>query len=252
MVWQPAAVLDGLHVRRGGRGSALLLLHGLGASADVWDPLLPIVEDRWRWAAVDLPGHGASAPLPRYSFGALAAAVAAAVDPDEPVVVLGHSLGGVVALALASGWFGLRVSGAIALGSKVVWTAEELARARALAERPVTVHGSRQEAVARALRTAGLTGTAGEATGERLVVEVDGGWRLALDPAAFGVGEPDAAGLLAAARCPVVLARGVADPMVSAEQLAALVPQPVDVPDAGHNAHVEQPAAVAELLTPFE
>jgi pimeloyl-ACP methyl ester carboxylesterase len=40
--------------------------------------------------------------------------------------------------------------------------------------------------------------------------------------------------------------------MVSAGQLAALAPHPVDVPGAGHNAHVEDPAAVAALLTPFE
>jgi pimeloyl-ACP methyl ester carboxylesterase len=233
-LWQPAAVPDGLHVRRGGTGSTLLLLlHGLGADADVWDPLLPHVEDRFRWAAVDLPGHGGSAPLPRYSFGALAAAVAPIAEPDEPVVALGHSLGGVIALALASGWFGLQVVGAVALGSKVVWTDDELARARALAERPVTVLATREEAVARALRVAGLTGLVGEAAAERLVVEVDGGWRLALDPAAFGVGAPDAAGLLAAARCPVVLARGATDPMVSADQLAALAPRPVDVPGAG-------------------
>ena len=245
-------MLDGLHVRRGGDGPALLLLlHGLGADADVWDPLLPHVEEQWRWAAVDLPGHGGSAPLPRYSFGALAAAVAPVAAPDQPVVVLGHSLGGVVALALASGWFGLRPAAAVALGSKLVWTDDELAGARALSRRPVTVFGSREEAVARAVKVAGLTGLVGASAAERLVVEVDDGWRLALDPAAFGVGAPDAAGLLAAARSRVVLARGAADPMVSAAQLAALAARPVDLPGAGHNAHVEDPAAVAALLTPF-
>jgi pimeloyl-ACP methyl ester carboxylesterase len=98
---------------------------------------------------------------------------------------------------------------------------------------------------------AGLTGLVEESAAERLVTEVDDGWRLALDPAAFGVGAPDAAGLLAAARCPVVLARGDGDPMVSADQLAALVPDPVDVAGTGHNAHVEDPASVAALLTPF-
>jgi pimeloyl-ACP methyl ester carboxylesterase len=245
-------VPEGLHVRRGGDGPALLLLlHGLGADADVWDPLLRQVGARWRWAAVDLPGHGGSAPLPRYSFGALAAAVAPIAEPEEPVVVLGHSLGGVVALTLASGWFGLQVVGAVALGSKVVWTGEELAAARALAGRPVTVFGNREEAVARALKVAGLTGLVDEPAAERLVVQVDDGWRLALDPAAYGVGAPDAPGLLAAARSPVVLARGASDPMVSAGQLAALSPGSVDVPGAGHNAHVEDPAAVAALLSPF-
>ncbi|AIJ25511.1 alpha/beta hydrolase fold protein [Amycolatopsis methanolica 239] len=77
----------------------------------------------------DLPGHGRSEPLPRYSFGALAAAVAEVVPAGTTVAVLGHSLGGVVALTLASGWFGVRVSGACGLGMKVRWSDEELARA---------------------------------------------------------------------------------------------------------------------------
>ena len=48
--------------------------------------------------------------LPRYTFGHLAAAVAGTVPSGTYVIVLCHSLGGVVALALASGWFGVEVS----------------------------------------------------------------------------------------------------------------------------------------------
>ena len=40
-------------------------------------------------APCNLPGHGGSAPLPRVSFGALAAAVAEQLPQDEPVVVPG-------------------------------------------------------------------------------------------------------------------------------------------------------------------
>jgi hypothetical protein len=36
--------------------------------------------------------------------------------------------------------------------------------------------------------------------------------------------------------------------MVSAEQLRAIAPDAVDLPGLGHNAHVEGPAAVADLL----
>jgi pimeloyl-ACP methyl ester carboxylesterase len=73
-------------------------------------------------------------------------------------------------------------------------------------------------------------------------------WRPAFDPRAFGVGDPAVATLLAAAPVPVVLARGEHDAMVSAEQLRALVPAPVDLAGLGHNAHVESPAAVAQLV----
>jgi pimeloyl-ACP methyl ester carboxylesterase len=80
------------------------------------------------------------------------------------------------------------------------------------------------------------------------VVEVPGGWRAALDPAAFGVGEPDVAGLLAAARCPVVLAAGEGDPMCPPEHLLAADPGGVVLPGVGHNAHVERPASIEPVL----
>ena len=72
--------------------------------------------------------------------------------------------------------------------------------------------------------------------------------RLAQDPRTFGVGVPDMAGLLAAAGCPVVLARGEHDLMVSHDELATLVPTPVTLPGLGHNAHVEDPGAVLALV----
>jgi pimeloyl-ACP methyl ester carboxylesterase len=214
--------------------------------------MAPALERSWpgRWTAVDLPGHGGSPPLSRVSFGALAAAVADELPQDEPVVVLGHSLGGVLALALASGWFGVRVSRAVGIGIKAVWSADELARAQALAARPVSWFDDREQAVARHLLVSGLTGLVGPDDGAAAagVVEQDGRWRLALDPRSFGVGAPDLPGLLAAARAPVVLARGEHDAMVSDDHLAGLVPDPVVLPGCGHNAHVERPEAVAGLL----
>jgi hypothetical protein len=72
-------VSDRLRVLEGGgRQPLLILLHGLGATAEVWEGWRPLLEERWpgRWLAPDLPGHGGSAPLARYSFGSLAAAVA--------------------------------------------------------------------------------------------------------------------------------------------------------------------------------
>jgi len=83
------------------------------------------------------------------------------------------------------------------------------------------------------------------------VVETPEGWRVAQDPATFGVGVPDMAGLLERTACPVVLARGENDQMVSDADLRALVRGPVTLEGLGHNAHVEDPAAVVELVRPF-
>ena len=104
-------------------------------------------------------------------------------------------------------------------------------------------------AVDRFLRVSGLAGLVrpDDPVVDAGVVAEGSGWRLAQDTRTFGVGVPDMAGLLAAAGCPVVLARGEHDPMVSHDELAALVADPVTLPGLGHNAHVEDPAAVLAL-----
>ena len=240
--------MTALRVRRGGSGSpVLLLLHGLGATGDVWNGLLTELGER-AWVAPDLPGHGGSAGLPRYTFAAVADAVANLVDPAGTIVV-GHSFGGVVALHLA-GRPGVRL--VVGVGIKVAWTGSELARAAGLADRPSAVHPTRADALARHLRVSGLDGLVAtdDPALDAAVRETGGGWSPTFDPRAFGVGDPGVAALVAAAPVPVVLARGEHDPMVSAAQLAAVVPDPVELPGLGHNAHVERPAALLPLLVP--
>jgi len=81
-----------------GDGPSILLLHGFGGAAWNFTELAPFLAGR-RLIVPDLPGHGASEPLPAPSLASFADVVAELVD--EPVGVLGHSLGGVVALRLA-------------------------------------------------------------------------------------------------------------------------------------------------------
>jgi pimeloyl-ACP methyl ester carboxylesterase len=244
---------SGLRVHEGGSGEPLLvLLHGLGASGDVWDAWRPLLARRWpgRWVAPDLPGHGGSPPLARYTFDRFAAAVAGAVRPSARAVVLGHSLGGAVGLALAGGGFPVPVQAVIGLGIKVAWTEEDLARAQAIAHRPPAWFASRDEAAARYLRVSGLAGLlpAGHPAVDAGLREQDGRWRLAMDPGAFAVGAPDMARLLAGSRAPVTLARGEHDPMNTDEQLARLGAATVTLPGLGHNAHVENPELTVTLL----
>jgi pimeloyl-ACP methyl ester carboxylesterase len=231
--------MTALRIRTGGTESpTVLLLHGLGATADVWTAL-PDALGETAWIAPDLPGHGGAAALPSYSFAAVADAVADLIDP-RGTVIAGHSFGGVIALQLA-GRPGVRA--VIGLGIKLVWTPEELAKAAALAQRPAKVFGTREEAARWHMRVAGVEDAPSSA-----LVETGDGWRTTFDPRAFGVGEPPVAELLAAAPVPVVLARGEHDPMVSAEQIRAVGAEPVELPGLGHNAHVESPDAVRRLL----
>src|SRR5262245_40030634 len=94
---------------RGGDGERLLvLLHGMGANASVWERLLSIVERSWsgRWLAPDLRGHGRSVREGPYGIGAHAADVAALIEAEAPgpVTLVGHSFGGAVAALVATGW----------------------------------------------------------------------------------------------------------------------------------------------------
>ncbi|MDR2984050.1 MAG: alpha/beta hydrolase, partial [Nocardiopsaceae bacterium] len=227
-----------LRVHEGGRGEPLLvLLHGLGATGDVWDRWRTLLAERWpgRWLAPDLPGHGGSAPLPEYTFNGFAAAVASLVRPDEHTVVLGHSLGGVVGLALAGGGFGVPVQAVIGLGIKVVWTSEDLDRAQAVARRPMAWFSSRDEAAARYLRVSGLAGLlpAEDPAVDAGLRTQDGQWRLAMDLGSFAVGAPDMPLLVARSAAPVTLARGEHDPMNTDEQLAALGVPTITLPKLG-------------------
>ncbi len=249
-------MLREMRLQTGGDGGpVLLLVHGLGATSDVWNRWPGLLSEHWpgRWLAPDLPGHGSSAPLPRYSFGALAASLAELVSAEERMVVLGHSLGGVLGLTLASGWFGVPVDAVVGVGIKVTWTTEDLERARALAQRPVTWFTSRDEAASRYLRVSGLTDlfATDDAAVDAGLVEKHGRWRLAMDPAVFSVGAPDMPGLLAAARSDVVLARGGHDAMVTDDQLDELRSRRATLTGLGHNAHVENPEAVMSLLEPY-
>ncbi|EME19557.1 alpha/beta fold hydrolase [Rhodococcus triatomae] len=86
-----------LHVQEWGSGDRVaVLIHGLGNSSDSWWRVGPaLAEHGYRVVAVDLPGHGRSAPLAAYDTEVLAAAVVASV-PREPALAIGHSLGGLV------------------------------------------------------------------------------------------------------------------------------------------------------------
>lgn len=85
-----------------GTGTPLVLLHGVGSSADGWQPAAPMLAATGsRVLAIDLPGHGESSKQPGdYSLGSLASTVRDLLDAlgIERAVLIGHSLGGGVAL----------------------------------------------------------------------------------------------------------------------------------------------------------
>lgn len=240
---------------RGAGDPLLVLLHGLNATAGVWEPFDAVVAGDWpgRRMLIDLPGHGLSDPLPEYSFGVVAAQVASAIGRvSAPVTVVGHSMGGVVALMLATGWFGIPVAHVLAVGVKIDWTEEELAAAAGTRDRQVKWYDSHDEAEARFVRLAGvgLAAASDPPLLARGVRSTRAGFRVAADPRAASIGAPPLRALMLSATASVRLACGESDTMVHVERLRHFDPGARVVAGCGHNAHIENPTALAKLLDP--
>ena len=90
--------------RRAGSGPALLLLHGITSSSETWRDVLPALAEHHTVVAPDLLGHGASAkPRGDYSLGGFAGGLRdlMVVLGIDSATVVGHSLGGGVAMQLS-------------------------------------------------------------------------------------------------------------------------------------------------------
>ena len=91
------------HLDTGGEGVPLVVIHGLFGSADNWRSHLKAWEGRRRVIAVDLRNHGRSPHAEGMGYTAMAEDVAALLDRLEIARchLLGHSMGGKVAISLA-------------------------------------------------------------------------------------------------------------------------------------------------------
>lgn len=87
-----------------GQGPALLLLHGMGCNHTTWTPVIRDLAKRYTVIAPDLLGHGLSdKPRADYSVGGYANGMRDLLSllDIERVTVVGHSLGGGVAMQFA-------------------------------------------------------------------------------------------------------------------------------------------------------
>jgi pimeloyl-ACP methyl ester carboxylesterase len=92
------------NVAEAGSGPAIVMIHGFGAAIDWWDEIAPALAMDHRVIRIDLIGHGGTAaPAAGYTIPRQAELVAAVLDrlAVDRVTVIGHSMGGEVATALA-------------------------------------------------------------------------------------------------------------------------------------------------------
>lgn len=104
-----------------GSGPSLALIHGFGGAASNWALVAPPLAAGCRVLVPELPGHGGSSALPGPPERLDPYADRMAALLDEPAVVVGHSLGAVVALRMALRHpevvRGLVLAGAAGIGS---------------------------------------------------------------------------------------------------------------------------------------
>ena len=90
----------------GKKGDVIMLIHGFPVHQQMWDDFAARLSTSFRVITIDLPGFGGSAPLPSSSFTIddVANHILAwmATQKLENITVVGHSLGGYVALAMVN------------------------------------------------------------------------------------------------------------------------------------------------------
>jgi esterase len=92
-----------LHARQSGEGAAVVLLHGLFGSGPNLGALARALDDRFAVYSLDLPNHGRSGWLDEPDLAGMASSVLGWMDQERlaQVFLVGHSLGGKVAMELA-------------------------------------------------------------------------------------------------------------------------------------------------------
>ncbi len=264
-----------LHRTIRGAGPVLLLLHGVTRCGADWEPLLPALADNWTVIALDQRGHGGSPRAESYLVTHYVADVVRFVREEtaDPVVLFGHSLGAMVAAAVAAE-LPDRVRGIIledppfhTMGNRIAgsaWQAQfagmrKVARKRgsveestdALADIRLPASGGAFKRLGELRDRASLAWSAeclSQLDPEVLTPVIEGRW---LD----GYDFPDA---LSRVRCPTLLLQ--ADPSAGGalidadtETLKSIIStcQHVRFPGFGHNLHRDRPESVLRAFADF-
>ncbi|MXW73027.1 MAG: alpha/beta fold hydrolase [Gammaproteobacteria bacterium] len=102
----PHVTNDGLrlHYETEGAGPPVLFMHGYTSTIALWQDQVPVLSPHYRLIRMDLRGHGESdgTGMDGYNFAALAGDALAVLDQEgvERAVIVGHSMGGMVAQEL--------------------------------------------------------------------------------------------------------------------------------------------------------
>jgi pimeloyl-ACP methyl ester carboxylesterase len=260
-------------------GVPLLLLHGFGNDAHIWDDFAPSVAPYYRTLALDHRGHGDSAwdPQRRYEHDAMVADVEAVTAQlgIERLVIVGHSLGGRIA-TLFAGRHPERMAGLVVVDVGPEVDARGKLRIRMDVEsRPSPVYASEAE-YARDLSLAypaARPDALARMAHHGLRRRADGGYELKMDPAlrgAFSSAETPAQAeareqemeralwdALAKIPCPTLVVRGAASDILAPDVADRMVEEVLPkgrlavVARAGHSVMTDNPDGFREAVCEF-
>jgi pimeloyl-ACP methyl ester carboxylesterase len=260
------------------QGTPLLLVHGFGNEAHIWDDFAPLVAPHYRTIAVDLRGHGDSDhdPERRYDYDHHVAdleAVTAALG-IERLVLVGHSFGGRTSMLFAAR-HPERMAGLVIVDIGPEHDPRGTTRIRM----EVMQRGdgsfvavSDYEAVLAHNFPAGSPEALRRMARHELRQREDGRWLRKADPA-FMTGRPDASEAEAEARerdtakrlwdalaripCPTLVVRGAASDILSPEIADRMVDDVLAngrlaiVPHSAHSVMTDNPAGFAQAVSNF-
>jgi pimeloyl-ACP methyl ester carboxylesterase len=243
----------------------LVLVHGGAAHARWWDHIGPLLAQGRRVVALDLSGHGDSGRRDRYSLDGWAREVMAVAQDagiSDPPIIVGHSMGGFVALR-AAGIFGAGLEGIVVIDSPVQdITPEQQAAREERAFGPLRVYPTREAAIARfhPMPDQPTLPYVLEHVASTSIRAVDGGWSWKFDPAVFARSRGTLT-LLRQLDCRVALffaEHGIVPPDTTElmyDKLGQRAPV-IEIPAAGHHVMLDQPIAlvtgIRTLLSDWE
>lgn len=231
---------------------AILLLHSLGASAAIWDPIMPALTE-FRVLRPDMRGHGQTAASPGpYSIDGLARdalAVLQALDLNR-VAVVGLSIGGLIAQQL------IHLAPDRVAALVLMDTALAIPPANLWSERAATVRASGMAALVDGILPRWVTPAAPAHTVDALrhmILATQPEGYAACCEAIAGADFHAQSGKIAVPTLVIVGADDPSTPIASAEALRDIIPgaRLEVIPNASHIPTAEQPTAVAAALLRF-
>ncbi|MDE2369908.1 MAG: alpha/beta fold hydrolase [Burkholderiales bacterium] len=230
----------------------LILLHGAGLNGHMWDAALRRLDPRWRYIALDLPGHG-SHQAEDFTLEAAAASVARAAQAvsPAPVILVGDSLGGYVAMASAAAVPPQQLRGLVLAGCShdVTWHDRARLWVQSTFVRALIARSTEREFFTRAVAKVGFVG-------EDARNVVAGGMALrGFEQGAQAIAGVDFRAKLAAIPQPVLIANGTLDlSNMQQEDLflaAARHGSKVNFENTAHGISIRKSSEFAEMVNGF-